>query len=118
MTYYHRKRHLDEFKRLYQKILIKDCRRFPIRIVDEKDKRVVELRDHLVEAVRLMMTLRKELSKVRTGQEQNVLERQLAAVDREIDGIVYELYGLSEEETETIERATELPGLQDGKSHA
>ena len=42
MTYYHRKKYLDEFKRLYQKILIKDCRRFPIRLIDGADKKFLE----------------------------------------------------------------------------
>lgn len=116
MTYYHRKRYLDEFKMRFQKILIKDCRRLPIRLVDEKDKRLVWLHDELVEAVRLVMTLHNDLSKVRTTQEQNVIERQLTAVDREIDGLVYQLYGLSEGDIETVERATELQGPQHGKS--
>ena len=30
MTFFHRKKFLDEFKMRFQKILIKDCRRFPI----------------------------------------------------------------------------------------
>lgn len=115
MTYYHRKRYLDEFKRLYQKILIRDCRRLPIRIIDGRDKRLVRLRDDLVRKVRLVTRFYDELSKVRTMHERNVLERQLAAVDSEIDVIVYELYDLCEAEIETVELATRPRG---GKSHA
>ena len=38
MTFYHQKKFLDEFKMRFQKILIKDCRRFPIRVINFSDK--------------------------------------------------------------------------------
>ena len=34
----------------------------------------------------------------KTAQEKTVLQRQIDTTDRWIDGLVYELYGLSEEE--------------------
>ncbi len=39
----------------------------------------------------------------KTGHERGVLERQSAATDGEIDRLVYELYGLSEEEIAIVE---------------
>lgn len=109
MSYYHRKRHLDEFKRLYQKVLIKDCRRFPIRVIDEEDRRQVKLRNDLVAAVRRVMALHCDLSHTRTAHEQMVIERQVASVDREIDRMVYQLYGLDESEIESVENAFVVP---------
>jgi hypothetical protein len=35
-----------------------------------------------------------------------VIERQIEATDREIDRLVYELYGLTEEEIALVEEAT------------
>ena len=35
-----------------------------------------------------------------------VLRRRIAATDREIDGLVYELYGLTAEEIAIVEEAT------------
>src|ERR1035437_8727119 len=105
MTYYHLKRYLDEFKMRFQKILIKDCRRFPIRFIDGKDKSTVKLHDSLVAAGKLINSLHNDVSTVRTAHEQTVVERQIAAVDREIDQIVYSLYGLDEREIETVGRA-------------
>ena len=36
----------------------------------------------------------------------SVLQRQIEATDREIDRLVYELYGLTEEEIAIVEEAT------------
>ena len=38
--------------------------------------------------------------------KQTALERQVEATDREIDRLVYELYGLSDEEIRIVEEAT------------
>ena len=42
----------------------------------------------------------------KTDHEKTVLERQIAATDRQIDELVYELYGLTDEETKIVEEAT------------
>jgi type I restriction-modification system DNA methylase subunit len=109
MTYYHRKRYLDEFKMRFQKILIRDCRRLPIREIDEEDKSEVKLRKDLVGAVRQVMSLHGELERARTTQERTVIGRHLASVDREIDRLVYRLYGLDGSEIEVVENAFAAP---------
>jgi hypothetical protein len=40
------------------------------------------------------------------AHERTVIERQIEATDREIDRLVYELYGLSDEEIALVEGAT------------
>jgi hypothetical protein len=45
-----------------------------------------------------MLTLHKELSQPTTPQEKIQTERSLAATDREIDSLVYALYGLTEKQ--------------------
>jgi len=44
-----------------------------------------------------MLSLHKQLPLFRTQHEQTALQRQIAAKDRQIDALVYELYGLTEE---------------------
>jgi hypothetical protein len=44
-----------------------------------------------------MLALHKQLPLARTPHEQTALERQIEAADRQIDALVYELYGLTEE---------------------
>lgn len=56
--------------------------------------------DALVER---MLELNKELSQATTPQSRTQLERQIARTDSEIDRLVYELYGLTEEEIRIVE---------------
>ena len=50
-----------------------------------------------------MLSLHKQLPQTRTPHEQTALRRQIAAKDRQIDALVYELYGLTEEEIAIVE---------------
>ncbi len=50
-----------------------------------------------------MLALHKQLAAARTPNEEAVLRRQVEAVDGQIDRLVYELYGLSEEEIKIVE---------------
>jgi hypothetical protein len=47
--------------------------------------------------------LHKRISEVRTEHDKEVLRCQIAATDDEIDRLVYELYGLTEEEIRIVE---------------
>ena len=42
----------------------------------------------------------------RTAADKELYQRQIAATDRQIDALVYELYGLAEEEIKIVEGAT------------
>ena len=41
----------------------------------------------------------------RTPQEQTAVSRQIAATDQELDQLVYELYGLTDEEIRIVEES-------------
>jgi len=47
--------------------------------------------------------LNTELPKTKTQNEKTRIERLIAATDLEIDKLVYELYGLTEEEIKVVE---------------
>ena len=47
----------------------------------------------------------------RTAHEKTVLERQIAAADRQIDLLVYELYGLTDEEIAIVEQARAIVSI-------
>jgi len=53
--------------------------------------------------VEQMLTLQKQLPEARTGHDQTHLQRQIDATDRQIEKLVYELYGLTEEEIAVVE---------------
>jgi hypothetical protein len=52
-----------------------------------------------------MLELHKSLASAQNPQEADRLTREVESVDKSIDGLVYELYGLSEDEIRIIEGA-------------
>ena len=106
MTFYHRKRFLDEFKMRFQKILIKDCKRFPMRAVDHGDAHEKSWHSEIVALVNRMLALHERLGRSRTGHERTAVRRQIEVTDSQIDQAVYELYGLTQDQIKIVEGAT------------
>jgi len=59
--------------------------------------------DRLVALVERMLELHKRLASARASADREMYQRQIEATDREIDQLVYELYGLTEGEIEIVE---------------
>jgi hypothetical protein len=55
--------------------------------------------------VELMLSLHQQATGARTPQEQTALTRQIAATDAQIDRLVSDLYGLTEDEIRIVEGA-------------
>ena len=72
-------------------------------LVDFADPADAARRACLVAPVEQMLALHQRRAAARTPHEQSVLTVQIAAPDRQIDRLVYELYGLSEEEIRIVE---------------
>ena len=62
--------------------------------------------DKTVKLVEQMLDLHKQLPKVKTPHERESLERTIAATDRQIDALAYEMYGLTEAEIRVVEGAS------------
>jgi hypothetical protein len=62
--------------------------------------------DKMVGLVETMLKLHKDLPKAKTPHEQESIQRQIAATDKQIDQLVYELYGLGDDEIRIVERKT------------
>jgi hypothetical protein len=52
-----------------------------------------------------MLSLHKRVCAARTEHDKTLLQRQIAATDKEIDRLVYDLYGLSDDEIAMVEKA-------------
>ena len=63
-------------------------------------------REKMVKLVERMLTLHQQLTKAKTPHAQTSLQAQIDAADRQIDQIVYELYGLTAEEIRIVEEGT------------
>jgi hypothetical protein len=81
-------------------------RPFPIRLIDFTNATDKAIHDRVVQLVEYTIQLHQQLGTARTDHEQTALQRQISAVDRQIDQLVYQLYGLTAEEVNIVEQAT------------
>jgi hypothetical protein len=103
MSFYHQRKYLDVFKMRFQKVLIKDCRRFPIRTINFEDAQDKSRHDAIVKLVEQMLDVKEKLSSAKTEAETIRYEHLSQTIDRRIDEAVFELYGLTEEEIKIVE---------------
>lgn len=81
----------------------KVIRNIPIRTINFSDPAEKAQHDKMVSLVEAMLALHKSLAAAQSPAEKERLERQIQVTDKEIDGLVYELYGLTEEEIKIVE---------------
>lgn len=86
VNFYHKYMFLDIEKELFQKILIENCKNLPIIKIGVKEQQP------FIDKVDQILSLKKVNPAADTS-----------ALEREIDFMVYELYGLSEEEISIVE---------------
>jgi len=61
----------------------------------------------MVDLVERMLSLHRQLTLAEGEQEKTALQRQIDETDRQIDQLVYELYGLTNEEIAIVEEVTQ-----------
>ena len=93
------------FQGAYYKFSAPYLKNIPIHTIDFSDRKDKARHDRMVELVEAMLGLHQKLPAARTAHDRTVLERQIAAADRQIDLLVYELYGLTAEEIQVVEQA-------------
>jgi hypothetical protein len=75
----------------------------PIRIIDFGDPTDKARHDRMVALVSQMLELHKYLHAAPSNHEHELYQRQIDAADKQIDALVYELYGLSNDEIRLVE---------------
>ena len=75
----------------------------PIRVIDDNDKYARARREKIIALVNQMPALIERLRNIKTDHEKNSLQRQIDAIDQQINQIVYELYGLTQDEIRVVE---------------
>jgi hypothetical protein len=76
---------------------------FPTRTINFDDPKDVACHDKMVALVEHMLALHKKLDAATIPADKELYQRQIEATDRQIDGLVYELYGLTDEEIAVVE---------------
>ncbi len=59
--------------------------------------------NQIVTSVESMLSLHERLALANTAHDKAIVQRQIDATDRQIDRLVYELYGLTDEEIAIVE---------------
>jgi len=99
-NYYDRRRTFPKIKGTYLK-------KMPIHRLAPGDAHDIAKHDRMVSLVNSMIGLNKENAAAKSEAQRTVIQRQIDATDAEIDRLVYDLYGLTEEEIAIVERPNE-----------
>ncbi len=106
MTWYHRHRFLDLNKTTFQKILIQDARQFPVLDLFQGAKLTPPGVELAAKTDRMISLTTAALSTI-SDTERAALENAIRKTDRDIDQLVYQLYGLTPEEIALVEGTAE-----------
>ncbi len=88
---------------LQQKIYLEQV---PVQKLDCKDKAEKKRHDEMVSKVEAMLEAKKQLAKAQTDKDKTYYENKCAALARQIDRFVYDLYDLNEDEIKLVEEST------------
>jgi len=80
-------------------------RPFPIRTIDFSIPKEKKMHDDLVAMVDRMLELQKKYHSARLEQDKKLFKTQIDLLDKQIDSLVYKLYGLTEEEIKVVEES-------------
>jgi len=102
MTYLYRTL-AQEQGRTFAQVKIFRTKQLPIPGIGAPGPTDAARHDRMVQLVEAMLALHRHKAAARTQAEQDLYQRQIEATDREIDLLVYELYGLTADEIAVVE---------------
>jgi len=76
--------------------------KLPIRTIDFSDSTDKARHDQMVKLVEQILDLNERLAQAKVPETKTVIQRQIETTDRQIDQLVYELYGLTEDEIKIV----------------
>ena len=94
---------IPERGRVFAEVKVVNLEKLPIRTINFDDPADKARHDRMVKLVESMLALHKKLPEAKTPDEKTRIQRQIETTDRQIDALVYELYGLTEEEIRIVE---------------
>ncbi|MBP6786532.1 MAG: N-6 DNA methylase [Candidatus Promineofilum sp.] len=93
-------------RKIFPQFKVKELGSFPIRTVDPTNPTDKANHDQMVALVERMLDLHKRHAAEANPQMKTMLHRQIDATDKQIDALVYALYGLTEAEIGIVENQT------------
>ncbi|MBC6433244.1 N-6 DNA methylase [Nostoc sp. HG1] len=77
----------------------------PIRLIDFSNSQEKNIYNQIIQLVEQMLYLHQQLNQAQTPPAKKRIQQQIKATDRQINQLVYELYGLTDEEILIVEGA-------------
>ena len=78
----------------------------PIRSIDSSKTQEQTLYNSMINSVDRMIALHSEFFTSKVPFEKTKIQRQIETTDRKIDELVYQLYGLTDDEIKLVEEST------------
>ncbi len=100
---YHFKKKYNRQDKTFPEIRIYELSSLPIRSLELANPANKSCHDKIVQMVDAMLEAKKQLAKAKSDKNKTYFENKCAALDRQIDRLVYDLYGLSEEDIRIVE---------------
>jgi type I restriction-modification system DNA methylase subunit len=94
---------VQETGRVFAQVKLSKINQLPIRVIDFSDPGEKTGHHDVVSKVEKMLDAKKHLTEAKTDRDKTYYENRCTALDRQIDHLVYDLYGLTEEEVGIIE---------------
>jgi len=101
MSFYHKEKYLDPSKNLFQKILIANAKKFPIKIIPESEQQP------LIKLVNKMLSLNKRLNEIgdKKTDERAEIKEEIKHTDNETDKLVYKICWIEMKKRKSLRKA-------------
>lgn len=103
INFYHNHKYLDLSKNLFQKILIQNCKKFPIKNIDSENIQEVQKQSEIIKLVGQLIQLISEKTMVKLQSKIELIESKIDYCESKTNQLVYQLYDLNEAEISIIE---------------
>jgi hypothetical protein len=102
LAYYFKKKY-NRADKTFPEIRIYELASLPIRKIDLKKLADKARHDKLISLVEQMLAAKPQLARAQSDKDKDFYENKCAALDRQIDTLVYDLYGLTPDEIKIVE---------------
>ena len=105
MSFFYKREAVKSGRTIFPKVVVKDLGLFPVPEILVKAGS-----SDLTAKAEQMLDAKKELAKAKTDKDKNYYGNKCAALDRQIDVLVYKLYGLADKEISVVEGSAKNDG--------
>ena len=81
----------------------------PFRTIDRDDPQDKNRYDRMIHLVRQRLDFHRRRRATKTAQSRTIIDRYIEVTDKQINALVYELYGLTKDEIALVEGDTLVP---------